>query len=207
MEKLPLEIGSPVFIQSIENKSVKARSAVIGARHGDFVIIEDPVVHLSDRLFSKMTGEILCQYLHEGELYEFTSKIRYFGKEGFAVIDYPEQYRKTQLRKSHRIHVNIETRIKVPRERDIYTGTMADISSGGCQLTVPTILLLAKSTECLLSFTLPDNTYIDAIKCLIRNLKIDKRSNSTEVGFEFIQEQEPLDGIIRFCRFCMFFEV
>ena len=206
MEKLPLEIGSAIYIQSMENKSVKARSTVIGARHGDFIIIEDPVVHFSDRLFSKLSGHIFCNYLYEGDLYEFTSTIRYYGKENFAVIEYPPEFRVSQLRKHHRIHVNIETILRIPKERDSYKGILTDISSGGCQLSVSTILFLAKGTECFLSFTLPDNTLVDSIKCVIRNIKIDKRNNSSEVGFEFIQDQEQLHGISRFCRFCMFFE-
>jgi c-di-GMP-binding flagellar brake protein YcgR len=206
MEKLPLEIGSAIFVQSVENKAVKARSLVIGARHGDFVIIENPVIHLSDRLFSKLTGDIQCQYLYQGDLYEFTSKIRYYGKENFAVIDYPTQFRQTQLRKHHRIRVNIETKVKVLRERDTILGVMTDISSGGCQLTIPSILLLAKDTECSLSFVLPDNAQVEGIKCVMRSIKLDKRNNSSEVGLQYLQDQEQLDKIINFCRFCMFFE-
>jgi c-di-GMP-binding flagellar brake protein YcgR len=207
MERLPLEIGSPIFIQSLENKSVKARSTVIGARHGDFIIIENPVVHFSDRLFSKLSGSISCHYLHEGDLYEFMSTIRYYGKEDFAVIEYPPEFRLSQLRKHHRIYVNIEAMLRVPRERESFKGILTDISSGGCQVNVSTILFLTKGTECFLSFTLPDNTLIDSIKSIIRNIKIDKRNNSTEVGFEFFQDQEQLQSITRFCRFCMFFEV
>jgi c-di-GMP-binding flagellar brake protein YcgR len=206
MDKLPLEIGLPILIQSMENKSIKARSTVIGARHGDFIIIEDPVVHFSDRLFSKLSGHIFCNYLHEGDLYEFTSTIRYYSKENYAVIEYPSEYRLSQLRKHHRIYVNIETLLRVPKERDSFKGVLTDISSGGCQFNVPTILFLAKGTECFLSFTLPDNTIVDSIKSIIRNIKIDKRNNSSEVGFEFIQDQQQLQGISRFCRFCMFFE-
>jgi c-di-GMP-binding flagellar brake protein YcgR len=207
MDKLPLEIGAPIFIQSVENKAVKARSAVVGARHGDFVIIEEPLIQLSDRLVSKFSGPILCQYLHEGELYEFTSNIRRYSKEGLAVIEYPTQFRKTPLRKHLRIRVNIEIKMKVPRERDIITGTMTDISSGGCQLSIPSMVLLAKDTECLLSFVLPDNTVIDSLKCLILKIKLDKRNNSSDLGLQFVQNQEQLDGIVSFCRFCMFFDV
>ncbi len=207
MEKLPLEIGSELFVQSLENKTVKAKSIVIGARHGDFLIIEDPVVHLSDRLFSKLTGDIQCQYLSEGDLYEFASRVRYYGKEGFAVIDYPTQFRQTQLRKFHRIRVNIETNIKIQRERDIATGTMQDISAGGCQLVVPTLLLVAKGAEASLSFMLPDNTYIESIRSVIRNIKLDKRSNASELGIQFIEGQESLKRIKNFCQFCMFFDV
>ena len=206
MEKLPLEIGSAMFVQSLENKAVKAKSSIIGARHGDFIIIENPVIHFSDRLFSKLTGDIQCQYLHQGDLYEFTSKIRYYGKEDFAVIDYPTQFRQTQLRKHHRIRVNIETKVKVLKERDIILGLMTDISSGGCQLTVASILLLAKDTECSLSFVLPDNAQVEGIKCVMRSIKLDKRNNSSEVGLQFVQDQEQLNKIINFCRFCMFFE-
>jgi c-di-GMP-binding flagellar brake protein YcgR len=206
MEKLPLEIGSAIFVQSAENKAVKARSTIIGARHGDFVIIENPVIHFSDRLFSKLSGEIQCQYLYQGDLYEFTSKIRYYGKEDFAVIDYPTQFRQTQLRKHHRIRVNIETKVKVLKERDIILGVMTDISSGGCQLTIPSVLLLAKDTECSLSFILPDNAQVEWIKCVMRSIKLDKRNNSSEVGLQYVQDQQQLDKIINFCRFCMFFE-
>jgi c-di-GMP-binding flagellar brake protein YcgR len=190
----------------MENKAVRARSTVIGARHGDFIIIEDPVVKFSDRLFSKLSGHIFCNYLHEGDLYEFTSTIRYYGKENYAVIEYPSQYQLSQLRKHHRIYVNIETILRIPRERDSFKGILTDISTGGCQLNVPTILFLAKGSECLLTFTLPDNTLIDSIKCIIRNIKIDKRNNSSEVGFEFIPDQGQLQSITNFCRFCMFFE-
>jgi c-di-GMP-binding flagellar brake protein YcgR len=207
MQKLPLEIGDIIFLQSLENRAAKAQSRILGARHGDFIIIENPVMHFSDRLFSKLSGNIHCQYTHEGDIYDFQSRVRTYIKEGFALIDYPNSFTQTQLRQHHRIRVNLETRLSLPRERDIISADMTDVSAGGCQLVVPSLLEVAKGTQCAMSFVLPDATQINKLTGTIRNVRLMKAERSTELGVEFAEPQEMLVKIQAFCRFCLFFEV
>jgi c-di-GMP-binding flagellar brake protein YcgR len=207
MQKLPLEIGDIIFLQSLENRAAKAQSRILGARHGDFIIIENPVMHFSDRLFSKLSGSINCQYTHEGDIYDFQSKVRSYMQEGFALIDYPSTFTQTQLRQHHRIRVNLETRLSLPRERDIISADITDVSAGGCQLVIPSLLELAKGTPCAMSFVLPDGAQINKLTGVIRNVRMVKVERTTELGVEFTEPPEVLAKIQAFCRFCLFFEV
>ncbi len=48
MERLPLEIGQEITLRPLEeNTPHKAKSQVIGAKHGEFIIIEKPREYLS----------------------------------------------------------------------------------------------------------------------------------------------------------------
>jgi c-di-GMP-binding flagellar brake protein YcgR len=207
MKKLPLVINAELFIESTEYRPARARSKIIGARHGDFIIIEDPVLQFSDRLFSKLTGQIHCSYIHEGEVYDFLSNVRKHMDERFSLIDYPQAFKQTKLRAHPRIHVNIETRLMVGKDQEGLQIIMTDISAGGCKLMIPYLYGVAVDTPCGLSFTLPDNSNIVDLRGTIRNVRLMKLQKRTEIGVSFLEPAEELGKIASFCHFCSFFQV
>jgi hypothetical protein len=205
MKKLPLVINTELLIESIDHKPARTRSKILGARHGDFIIIEDPILQLSDRLFSKLTGRIHCSYMHEGEIFDFLSTVRKHMDESFSLVDYPQAFRQTKLRAYPRIHVNIETRLVVRQEHEGLNVIMTDISIGGCKLTVPYLYGVAMDDPCGLSFTLPDNRNIVNLKGKIRNVRMMKLQKRTEIGVSFVEPSAELEKIASFCHFCSFF--
>jgi c-di-GMP-binding flagellar brake protein YcgR len=207
MKKLPLVINAEIFIESTDYKPARARSKILGARHGDFIIIDDPILQFSNRLFTKLTGRIHCSYMHEGEIYDFLSTVRKNMDDRFSLIDYPQTFQQTKLRAHVRIHVNIETHLMVRQEPGGLKVTMTDISTGGCRLTVPYLYGMAMDTPCGLSFTLPDNKNIVNLRGTIRNVRLMKLQKRTEMGVSFVEPEAELEKIASFCHFCSFFQV
>jgi hypothetical protein len=207
MQKLPLEIGEIIFLQSLENRAAKAQSRILGARQGDFIIIENPVMLFCDRLFSKLSGRINCQCTHEGAVYDFQSRVRSYLQEGFVLIDYPSTFSQPQMGEQLRVRVNLETRLSLPGEHDVLSATITDINAGGCQLAVPSLLELAEGVACTMSFVLPDGTQINKLTGIIRRVLVEGMERSTELRVEFAEPPELLAKIQAFCRFCLFFEV
>jgi c-di-GMP-binding flagellar brake protein YcgR len=205
MKKLPLFISTELLIESIDHKPARTKSKILGARHGDFIIIEDPVLQLSDRLFTKLTGKIHCSYMHEGEIIDFLTTVRRHMDESFSLIDYPKDFRQTKLRAYPRIHVNIETRLVVAKMQDGIAAIMSDISVGGCKLTIPYLFGAAIDAPCSLSFTLPDNRNVTNLKGMIRNVRMMKLKKRTEIGVSFVEPGTELEKIASFCHFCSFF--
>jgi hypothetical protein len=207
MKKLPLVIDSELFIESIDYKPACAKSKILGARHGDFIIIENPIVHFSERLFGKLTGNIGCKFSQEGDVYEFTSSVRAYMDENFTLIDYPQTFQQKRLRLHPRIRVNIETRLLFDGDRDPLTVTMLDIGVGGCKLALPSLYGLAGDTTCRLSFSLPDNSKVENLRGKIRSVRMLKLAKRTEIGMTFLEPASELAKVASFCNFCLFFEV
>jgi c-di-GMP-binding flagellar brake protein YcgR len=205
MKKLPLIINAELLVESLDHKPARAKSKILGARHGDFILIEDPILQFSDRLFSKLTGRIHCSYMHEGEVYDFLSSVRKHMDESFTLIEYPQAFQQTKLRAHLRIHVNIETRMVVGKEQDGLNVIMTDISAGGCKLTVPYLYGVAIDAPCGLSFTLPDDRNIVNLRGTIRNVRMMKLQKRTEMGVSFLEPAAEFEKIASFCHFCSFF--
>jgi c-di-GMP-binding flagellar brake protein YcgR len=207
MKKLPLEIDTDLFIEAVDHKPARAKSKILGARHGDFIIIDNPVLQFSHRLFTQFTGRILCTYLHEGNSYDFLSSVRKHLDEGLSLIDYPQEFRKTGLRAHHRIHVNIDAHMVIDQQRDPLNVTLTDLSAGGCKLVIPYLWGVAAGTGCTLSFTLPDNRNIVGLRGMIRNVRMMKLKKRTEIGMSFLEPASELEKVRQFCHFCLFFQV
>lgn len=207
MKKLPLEIGTELFVESIEHKLARVKSRILGARHGDFIIIEIPTVQFSDRLFSKLTGRIRCRMMQEGEVYDFLSGVQKHLDDGLCLIDYPESFQQTRLRANPRIRISVETRLVINRERDTLEAIMIDIGAGGCKLVLPSLRGIAQETPVTLSFTLPDDSNIEDLNGIVRNVRIAKLAKRTELGVSFLDPPSELAKVASFCNFCSFFEV
>lgn len=207
MKKLPLLVSTEIFIKSLDHKLARARSKILGGRHGDLIIIENPVLEFSHRLTSHLTGRIQCNFTLEGEVYDFFSRVRKHTEDGFCLIDYPLSFQQTHLRSHPRIRVNIETLLLVQQQREAVTVMMTDISLGGCKLTFPYLFGAAPETSCILSFSLPDGKDIENLKGIVRSNRMMKLRKKTEVGISFVEPDTEIEKVASFCRFCMFFEV
>jgi hypothetical protein len=207
MKKLPLVIETELSIESIEHKLARVKSRILGARHGDFIIIEIPTLRFSDRLFSRLTGRIRCSLMQEGDVYDFLSSVQKSLDNGLCLIDYPQSFQLTRLRAHPRIRVSIETRLLISRERDTLKALMTDIGVGGCKLALPWLYGIDEDTPVTLSFTLPDDSDIENLKGMVRSVRISKLAKRTEIGVTFLEPPAELAKVASFCQFCLFFEV
>lgn len=208
MKKLPIHIDQEIVIRSLdENMPHRATTKVVGARHGDFIIVEEPVVRINDRLIALVEGPINCWFVHEGEMYKFNSVITKKLKDGLTFLKYPIRVEVERLRQHPRIRVNLETKVKTGRIGEFFKGSILDISSGGCFLEINTIVVVAKEALIRLSFSLPNNEIIDDIEGIIRSMKIDRLHMKTQLGIEFIGPETMLRKIESFCQFCEYFKV
>lgn len=218
MNRLPVVIETEIHIRSVEVKTLHAKSRMLGARHGDFILIEEPVYQISERLASPIFGEVLCWFFHEGDIYRFATRIREGLGTGLTLLDYPEHFQVESIRNSHRIQVNIETRLYLgpesweavdlqkrrgPEDR----GTIVDISEGGCRLRVPMLTHAVRNMTCWLEFVLPDNQPIGGLRCKVCNVQYQKIRKSMEMGLQFVGPPDQISMIRSFCSYCMFFKV
>lgn len=206
MKKLPLVIDNQIFLRSIEQKNIRAVTKILGARHGDFILIEHPVFRLSERLYAT-PQELLCSFSDEGDVYVFQSKIQTTIGKGLTFIDYPQDFQVESLRKHHRVQVNIDVSVILRGSRDPVLGTIKDISEGGCYINLPTLVAVTQNLHCKLDFTLPDNQIISGLLGEARQVKFSKLRKTTDFGVQFTGPPEELAKIQSFCRYCMFFKV
>lgn len=206
-KKLPLVIDGDILLRSIENKTRKATSKILGARHGKFILIEDPLYQVNERLSAALTGAVFCQYFNDGYLYLFYSKVLQALGDNLTMIEYPHRFEVETIRQHHRIRVNIETTFHYKELAKPLKATIVDISEGGCQLIAPSLLTLAKDMPCELTFVLPDSQSVEGLEAKIREIGFFKLKNSTRLGLQFIGPPEQLSKISSFARYCMFFRV
>lgn len=207
MEKLPLVVEADIVIRSLEQKILKAKSKILGGRHGDFILIERPIVPFGERLEAHFEGDFVCTFLHEGEIYRFQSRLRSFVGDDLAIIEYPQQFEFEQLRKHHRISVNIDCHLHMNGVRGSVGGTIQDISEGGCSLSIGQLIPIALNTPCTARFILPDNQVVEDISAKVRSVRYHKLHKVTEVGVQFLSPDEELAKIVSFCQYCLFFKV
>ncbi|MBW1974288.1 MAG: PilZ domain-containing protein [Deltaproteobacteria bacterium] len=209
MEKLPLEIEQVIYVKPLRKSGSphKARSQVVGARHGEFVIINEPKIYISDHLISIVEGELECYLENDGEVYIFRSFLRKVIEDGLAFIDYPRSFEVKQLRKYFRVRVNLEARAHLARLREVFSGVVQDISKGGCRLVLDSLIVVPLNAELTLDFVLPNNVAVNGITGRAKSVKYDRLHQHTVIGVQFTGPKREVEKIRGFCEMCEFFKV
>lgn len=208
-KKLPLQLDSELAIHSASNVAHHAKSKILGAVQNDFIMIEEPVFSISDRLSAVVEGEYICSFFQDGFLYKFTSMRRQVIMKNIIAIDYPSQFEVQQLRRHHRIKVNIAAELEVALgdEEGPIRANMKDISEGGCLLVLPRIMTFLKGTPASIVFTLPDDQVVKGLKCTVMNIHHFHVKRCTGIGMSFSGPETELAKVHKFCGFCKRFRV
>ncbi len=208
-KRLPFSIGSEIFLRPLgdEKEVSKAASRILGARPEEFLIIDDPIIRVSERFTVPVTGSVLCWYLYEGEVYRFQSDVLKSLGEGLTLIRYPSRHQCQSLRKHQRVRVNIETVFSSEGAGEEIRGAMQDISEGGCRVLIPSLIALGRNASCAVGFTLPDGQQVRRVDSVVRGLEYSKIRRTTLVRVEFTGPPAELGKISSFCHYCMFFKV
>lgn len=205
--RIPLKIDDAIIIRSLANMAHMARSKIIGAMQGNFILVTEPTVNINDRISAVLDGGFLCSYFSEGNLYNFHSRYRKHLIENVVCIEYPKEVEVRQVRKHRRIRVNIETECVVCGMVESFFAEMGDISFGGCRLVFNDRVPMAKGTDVYLTFSLPNEAYVSKLQSVVVRFDRIKNTKTTEVGVTFSGPQSEIAKISNFCEFCMFFDL
>ena len=205
--KIPFKIDDEIMVRSFATVAHRAKSRIIGAVHGDFILIQEPVVVINDRFLAVFDNVFECSYFTEGYRYNFLSRYRSHVLRDVVCIEYPQNVDANQIRKHRRIKVNIEVQYAVIGAPNWFPGDMVDISQGGCRLVLKSKVAITKGMKALLVFSLPNEDEINDLRAVVVRSKPIPGGETSEVGFSFSGPPCELAKIESFCEFCLFFNV
>ncbi|MGA2404894.1 MAG: PilZ domain-containing protein [Syntrophobacteraceae bacterium] len=205
--KIPLRIDDGIIARSLTNPAHIARSRIIGAMYGEFILITEPTVKINDRVSAVLDEGFLCSYFSDGRLYIFNSRYRRRLIDDIICIEYPREVEVRQMRRHRRIRVNIETKVVVADTADSSFADMVDISHGGCRLVLNERVPMRNGTALFLTFSLPNEALISELRAVVVRMAHTENDKATEVGLSFAGPESELSKIANFCEFCMFFDL
>ncbi len=209
MVKLPISIDNDIHLRPADKEMVKTTSKILGARHGEYIIIDHPVIRMSERIVAHLDGDLLCWFFHEGNTYKFHSRIIKKLAHQVSLLDYPSVSAVDiqKVWKSHRIQVNLEVLMTIDGIRGTIRAIMDDISEGGCSITIPSLEVVAKDRACTMDFALVNGEKVKGLTGIVRSVRHVALKKITELGVQFTGPPELLDKIVAFCQLCMYFKV
>jgi hypothetical protein len=206
--RIPFKIDEEMVLRSLTNTAHIAKARIIGAKVGEYILITEPAVRITEGDGAVLDEGFLCSCSSGGNLYVFQSRcLRYLANDVMC-IEYPGKVEVRRIRKYRRIRVNIETELVISDTSSSFLVDLTDISRGGCcvninQRRVPMI----KGTNVSLTFSLPNEAFISALQAVVARISRIKDKVATEIGLKFIGPQSELSKIGNFCEFYMFFDL
>jgi c-di-GMP-binding flagellar brake protein YcgR len=205
--QIPLKIDDAILVRSLTNMAHTAKSRVVGAVQGKFILITEPTVNINGRIWAVLDEAFLCSYFSDGSLYTFRSRYQRRLIDDIVSIDYPSEAEIRQVRKHRRISVNIETQCAMPGIRETVSADMTDISLGGCRLLFEHRLPVKKGAELYLTFNLPNEAFVTGLRSMVMRIDRNPENDTAEVGLSFSGPRGEIAKISNFCEFCMFFDL
>ncbi len=207
MQKLPLVVGQELRIRSKDREYFQIDAKVIGARPNEFIIIDNLILEMNERLFVRLQGDIICNYIYQGKGYLFESRVIDSIGYDMSLIRYPSSVEIQSLRKHTRIRIQLPVILSLPSEDSGTQGVITDISEGGCRLLFDKLFYVTSKMKCRLSFELPDGRPIKGLHSAIRSINVSKLRKTTELGIQFLGPKEVLQKVSAFCEFCRRFKL
>lgn len=200
--RIPFRIDDAIMVRSLTNSAHMARTRIVGAMHGKYILIIEPSAKINDRMRVVFDEDFLCSYFNNGFMHIFRSRYRKHLTEDVVCIDYPTKVEVHQIRKYRRIRVNIETECTVCGTFDVFYAKMADISQGGCRLILNQCARISKGTNLSLTFNLPNEAFVSGLQTVVVKISRTEDSQATEVGVSFTGRESELSKISNFCEYC-----
>jgi c-di-GMP-binding flagellar brake protein YcgR len=204
--KIPFRIDDPIMVCSLTDTRHMARTRIIGAVHGKFILITEPTTKIKDRIPAVRDRGLLCRYFNNGFIYTFHSRYRTRLRKDVVCIDYPRILEVNQLRQYPRIRVNIETECTVCGTV-VFPAKMADISQGGCRLILNKYARITKGTNLCMTLNLPNEAFVSGLQAVVVRISRIQNSRATEVGVSFTGPDSEISKISNFCEYCMSFDM
>lgn len=207
MQKLPLVLGQEMAIRSLDREYFQLNAKVVGARTGEFILLDNLILEMNDRLFVRLQGSIKCSYILQGKAYVFQSEVLDSISYDLSLIRYPGFFETNSLRKHTRVKINLETVLSLEGVDNPAAGSIIDLSNGGCRLLVDKVFYVDRKMKCRLDFTLPNGQAVNGLAAAIRSINISKLKRTTDLGLQFTGPREELKKVAAFCDFCRKFKL
>lgn len=195
-------LGTDLLVH-IGGVETKLRSALIGIKPDEYLLIESPRVSgIEETLYegNKVTVIFMCG----GTVYGFESTIlnTVSNPSRLMFISFPENIQTHELREVQRVNCYIPAVISMDTDERTYQGIILDISRQGCSFN--TVSVPTKSSHQFklgisvrLDFQLPGNKKISTFHGKIQNLSMDEKIIGIGVQFdELDEEQRTLENYI-----------
>jgi c-di-GMP-binding flagellar brake protein YcgR len=205
--RIPFKIDDEIMVRSLAIAAHRTKTRIVGAVHGDLILIQEPVVVINRRLLAIFDGVFECSYFTEGYRYNFLSRYRSHALRDVVCIEYPQKVDVNQIRKHRRIKVNIEAQYAIIGAPNWFPGDMLDISQGGCRMVLKSKAAITKGMKALLVFSLPNEDEINDLGAVVVRSKPTQDGETSEIGLSFTGPPCELAKIESFCEFCLFFDV
>jgi c-di-GMP-binding flagellar brake protein YcgR len=205
--RIPFKIDDGIIVRSLTNSSYIAKSRIVGAMHGDCILVTEPTVQINERISAVLDEAFLCAYFNDGILYSFHSRYRKHLINDIVCIEYPKEAEARQVRKHRRIKVNIETEYSISGTLGAFVADMVDISRGGCRLMTGQRVPISKGTSLSLAFNLPNEAFVNGLQAQAVRIDHTKGGKGAEIGLSFTGPPDELLKIANFCEFCMYFDL
>jgi c-di-GMP-binding flagellar brake protein YcgR len=205
--RIPFRIDDEIMVSSLAIAAHRTKSRIVGAVHGDFILIQEPIVVINERLSAIFDHVFECSYFTEGYRYNFLSRYRSHVLSDIICIEYPKEVDVHQIRKHRRIKVNIETKYAVFGTPNWFSAHMVDISHSGCRLVLKSKVAIKKGMRVLMVFNLLNEDVVNELRAVVVRSWPIKGSEATNVGLSFTGPAGELAKISRFCEFCIYFDM
>ena len=206
MDNMPIPVDTELHLRSRDKEVPTVTVKILGARHGEFIIIDKPVHRISDRFSVEVEGDVMCWFSHEGVMYGFQSRIIEKLERHITLVDYPMLVQTRKIRKHHRIELAVPASLSVEGVKKAVKVSLEDISEGGCNLAVPSLVPVAQNIGCRLDFKLPEDQGAIAVKGEVQRVDYNQEKKTASLGVRFDGPPEELQKITSFCRFHLLFE-
>lgn len=169
-------------------ETTRFKTFVRGWHKGTHILLETP--HGESKL-PIFVEDLPCtvRFLHEGYACGFESRILESGRLGgfgYGRIAWPQQVETVRVRKQTRMSTAIPCTIQ--RDNGMsFSGTMDDISTGGCCIRCEPPESPREGEVIVLGFTLPDSATVPAVSATVRRVK--PGATGVLVGCEFSEEE------------------
>ncbi len=200
-----LDVGLVLFLEAKGgNKNIRYKSSIVGWKPNGVIIIDMPL--LNGAYINLTCGcDCIVRYILYGNAYGFEAKvIKNVNDHNLPLVylSYPQKIEKIGLRKHERMETDIPVVIELsPGEEGASSridGIILDLSIGGCLLEIQNQDCpdFGIDTTITLSFTLP-NTEINEVKIHSLIKRIQKISNNTKIGVQFIELPPDTKKMVR----------
>jgi c-di-GMP-binding flagellar brake protein YcgR len=206
-ERIPFHLGAHIKLRSTAGTGHKAQTTVVGILENVAILVEDPVFEGEERITGRVGGDIFCAFFHEGCLYKFKTRFGQVLIHDIVCIDYPKHFEAQQLRKHHRIKVNLEAESGIGQDKKLMNGTIIDISKSGCCFELPGLVPFELGMPVVLTFQLPNEELVEDLECTVMNMHHFKAGKKTSAGMSFTAPKPEIAKVRKFCEMCMYFKV
>jgi len=207
MQKLPLALGQEITIRSRDREYFQVNTKVLGARTGEFILLDSLVLEMNDRLFVRLQGDIKCTTILQGTAYVFDSEVLDTLSHDMSMIRYPQSYQSKSLRKYTRVRINLAVTLTLEGVDTQCRGQLIDLSDGGCRVIVDKVFYVDNKMHCRLDFALPSGQAVQSLTAAIRAINVSKLRRTTDLGLQFLGPKEELGKVGAFCEFCRRFKL